>query len=58
MKAVSKLIAGAATAAVLSVSMAAPAEAQYRYRRHHDGGIDAGDVIAGVAIIGGIAAIA
>ena len=58
MKAVSKLIAGAATAAVLSVSMAAPAEAQYRYRRHYDRGIDAGDVIAGVAIIGGIAAIA
>ena len=29
-----------------------------RYRRHHDRGISAGDVIAGVAIIGVIAAIA
>jgi hypothetical protein len=60
MKAVTKLITGAATAALLTVSLAAPAEAQYRnsYRHHDRGGIDAGDVIAGVAIAGGIAAIA
>ena len=54
-----KFAAGAATAAVLSVTFAAPADAQYYGRsRHYDRGIDAGDVIAGVAIIGGIAAIA
>ncbi|TMJ15202.1 MAG: hypothetical protein E6G94_07645 [Alphaproteobacteria bacterium] len=59
MKSVTKLIAGAATAALLTVSLAAPAEAQYRNNyRHHDNGIDAGDVVAGVAIVGGIAAIA
>ena len=57
MKAISKTIAGAALAAMVSVSAAAPAEAR-PYYRHHDNGIDAGDVIAGVAIIGGIAAIA
>lgn len=57
MKAISKLIAGTATAAMLAVTMAAPAEAQ-RYRHRDRGGIDAGDVITGVAILGGIAAIA
>ncbi|HEX8580569.1 MAG TPA: hypothetical protein VIA98_09865 [Allosphingosinicella sp.] len=58
MKAVSKLITGAATAALLSVGVAAPAEAQYRDRyRNHDRGIDGGDIVAGVAILGGIAAI-
>lgn len=55
MNTVSKLVTGAAAAALAIVSTAAPAEARdYRDR----GGIDAGDVIAGVAIIGGIAAIA
>jgi hypothetical protein len=53
-----KFAAGAATAAVMSVSLAAPANAQYYPRRHYDRGVDAGDIIAGVAIIGGIAAIA
>ena len=58
MKKLSKIVAGAAAAAVATVSFAAPADAQrYRYR-DRDRGIDAGDVIAGVAIIGGIAAIA
>ena len=56
MKAVSKIITGAAAAALLTVSAASPAEAQYR--RDRDRGIDAGDVITGVAILGGIAAIA
>jgi hypothetical protein len=56
MKAVSKIITGAAAAAMLTVTAAAPAEAQSRWgRRDH---VDAGDVIAGVAILGGIAAIA
>jgi hypothetical protein len=56
MKALTKYLTGAAAAAALTVSAAAPAEAQYRDRRHNDG-IDAGDIITGVAVIGGIAAI-
>jgi len=56
MKAITKLITGAAAAALLTVS-ATPADAQYRYR-HRDRGIDAGDIITGVAILGGIAAVA
>jgi hypothetical protein len=56
MNKLSKIITGAAAAAVLSISAAAPAEAQYY--RHRDRGIDAGDIIAGVAILGGVAAIA
>ncbi len=56
MKKLTKYIAGAAGAAMLSVTFAAPADAQYW--RHRDRGIDAGDVITGVAILGGIAAIA
>ena len=55
----SKFVAGAATAALMSVSLAAPADAQYRDRyRNRDRGIDAGDIITGVAILGGVAAIA
>jgi hypothetical protein len=57
MKAISKTILGASAAAVAALGFAAPAEAQYR-RYHRDRGIDAGDIISGVAIIGGIAAIA
>lgn len=57
MKTFSKGMIGAALAAMVTVTAAAPAEAR-PYYRHHDNGIDAGDVIAGVAIIGGIAAIA
>ena len=56
MKAVTKFVTGAATAAVLSVSLAAPAEAQSRYR-DRDRGIDAGDILTGIAVLGGIAAI-
>ena len=55
---VSKILTGAAAAALVTVSVATPAQAQY-YGRHYDrGGIDAGDIIAGVAILGGIAAVA
>lgn len=57
MKPFSKTIAGLVAASMLSVPFAAPADAQ-RYRRYRGNGIDAGDVITGVAIIGGIAAIA
>jgi hypothetical protein len=60
MKALSKIMTGAAVAALTTVAAATPAQAQYRYDRHYDrdGGIDAGDIIAGVAILGGIAAVA
>jgi hypothetical protein len=57
MNKVSKILTGVAAAAMVTVGAAAPAEAQYRYR-DRDRGIDVGDVIAGVAIVGGIAAIA
>ena len=56
MKAVSKIFTGAAAAALVTTGFAAaPAQAQYRHDR---GGIDTGDIITGVAILGGIAAIA
>jgi hypothetical protein len=57
MRKISKIVGAAAAAAVASVAFAAPADAQ-RYYRHRDRGIDTGDVITGVAVIGGIAAIA
>lgn len=62
MRALSKILTGAAAAA-LTVSAAAPAQAQYRgydrYDRYdRNRGIDAGDIITGVAILGGIAAVA
>ena len=59
MKAISKTILGAGAAAVAALGFAAPAEAQYRDRYYdRDRGIDAGDIITGVAVLGGIAAIA
>ena len=57
MKAISKTILGAGAAAVAALSFAAPAEAQYRDRYRDRGGIDAGDIITGIAVLGGIAAI-
>ncbi|MFL6846266.1 MAG: hypothetical protein ACJ8ER_15460 [Allosphingosinicella sp.] len=57
MKAISKTMLGAGAAAVAAISFAAPADAQYRRYDRHDG-VDAGDIVAGVAILGGIAAIA
>lgn len=58
MKMFNKILAGTAAAAALTVTAAAPAQAQY-YDRYYqrDRGIDVGDIAAGVAIIGGIAAI-
>ncbi|MEA3064736.1 MAG: hypothetical protein QOJ27_1182 [Sphingomonadales bacterium] len=57
MKAISKTMLGAGAAAVAAISFASPADAQYRrYDRHN--GIDAGDIITGIAVIGGISAIA
>ncbi|HEV2746490.1 MAG TPA: hypothetical protein VGW34_04235 [Allosphingosinicella sp.] len=52
----SKMLAAAA-AATISGTAAAPADARPRFHRHHDG-VDVGDVVAGVAIVGGIAALA
>lgn len=57
MKAISKTMLGAGAAAVAALSFAAPAEAQYRDRYRDRGGIDAGDIITGIAVLGGIAAI-
>jgi hypothetical protein len=57
MKAISKTMLGAGAAAIAAVGFAAPAEAQYR-DRYRDRGIDVGDIVTGVAVIGGIAAIA
>jgi opacity protein-like surface antigen len=52
-----KFLLGAAAAA-LTVAAAAPASAQYRYDDRYDrrGGIES-DIITGVAVVGGIAAI-
>jgi hypothetical protein len=54
---VSQLAVGAGAAALLTAGLASPTEAQpSRYRpAHHD---SAGTVIAGIAVLGGIAAIA
>jgi len=53
-----KYLAGAAAAAAMTVTAASPAQAQIFGRDRYDrGGIDAGDIITGVAVVGGIAAI-
>ena len=58
MKAITKTLAGAAVAAAMTVTAASPAQAQIFGRDRYDrGGIDAGDIITGVAVVGGIAAI-
>ena len=56
MKAISKTMLGAGAAALAAISFATPADAQWRGRDRHDG-IDAGDIITGIAVVGGIAAI-
>ena len=45
------------TAAAMLAALASPAEARRRHHHHHDD-VDAGDVVAGAVVIGGIAAIA
>ena len=59
MNRIAKLAIGAGAAAMLATGLATPADAQYyRYRpyyRHHD---DAAGIVAGIAVLGGIAAIA
>lgn len=56
MKGITKILTGAAAAAALTATMAVPAQAQSWDRRDRDG-IDVGDIVTGVAVIGGIAAI-
>jgi hypothetical protein len=61
MKTISKALVGTVAAGAMAMASAAPAQAQYRDRdRDYDrgDGIDAGDIIAGALIIGGIAAVA
>lgn len=53
MKTISKALVGTVAAGAMAMTSAAPAMA-----RDRDNGIDAGDVIAGAVIIGGIAALA
>ncbi|HEY0112752.1 MAG TPA: hypothetical protein VGB59_06320 [Allosphingosinicella sp.] len=57
MKAATKFITGVGAAALVAISAAAPASAEHR-RYDRRGGIDAGDIITGVAVLGGIAAVA
>ena len=57
MKTITKALAGTIAAGAMVIGSAAPAVAQERYR-DHDRGIEAGDVIAGALVIGGIAAVA
>ena len=48
-----------APALLAALTLAAtPVQAQHRHGRHHDNGVDVGDILTGVLIIGGIAAIA
>ena len=59
MKSISKALVGTVAAGAMVVGAAAPAQAQWRDRdRDRGDGIDAGDIIAGALIIGGIAAVA
>lgn len=53
MKTFTKALVGTVAAGAMAVSAASPALARDR----HDGGINAGDVIAGALVIGGIAAL-
>ena len=57
MKAVTKFLTGAAAAAAMTVTAASPAQAQIFGGNRNRGGIDTGDIITGVAVVGGIAAI-
>ena len=52
-----RLVAGILAASLVATGFAVPAEAKRRHWRHHDN-VDAGDVVAGVAVVGGIAALA
>jgi hypothetical protein len=51
-----RLFVTSLAAAALLASAAAPAAARGRHHRHHDD-VDAGDVVAGAVVIGGVAAL-
>jgi hypothetical protein len=53
-----RLIAGIVAASLVATGLSSPARAQGHHWRHHHDDVDAGDVVAGVALVGGIAAIA
>ena len=57
MRTIAKIMTGAAAAALVTLSAAAPAQAQYYGRGYyHDrDDIDLGDIAAGIAIVGGVA---
>lgn len=59
MKALTKYLAGAATAAAITVTAASPAQAQIFGRDPYgrNRGVDVNDIVTGVAVLGGIAAI-
>jgi hypothetical protein len=52
-----KFAALLSVAALLATSIATPADARGRYRHHDRDDVDAGDVIAGAIVVGGIAAL-
>jgi hypothetical protein len=56
MKTISKALVGTVAAGAMALASATPAMAQSRHRDND--GIDAGDIIAGALVIGGIAAVA
>ena len=59
MKTITKALVGSVAAGAMAMASATPAQAQYRDRDRNRGDhIDAGDIIAGALIIGGIAAVA
>ena len=58
MKNMSKALVGTVAAGAMAMASASPAMAQSRYDHRDRDGIDAGDIIAGALIIGGIAAVA
>jgi hypothetical protein len=58
MKNMSKALVGTVAAGAMAMASASPAMAQGRYDHRDRDGIDAGDIIAGALIIGGIAAVA
>ena len=58
MKKISKMLTGVTAAALMTTGMAVPASAQYSDPYRKNGGISTSDIITGVAILGGIAAVA
>lgn len=58
MKKISKMLTGVTAAALMTTGMAVPANAQYSDPYRKNGGISTSDIITGVAILGGIAAVA